>query len=94
MRNVNFLVSLIVMFLSGEGCRLKQPDTFLIEYHTSEIQIDGDIDGMEWSRSTTLTDLYSPWAPAERDSTIFRCFFSQKYFNFCFEVIDRTLTVL
>jgi hypothetical protein len=94
MRNVNFLVSLIVMFLSGEGCRLKQPDTFLNEYHTSEIQIDGDIDGMEWSRSTTLTDLYSPWAPAERDSTIFRCFFSQKYFNFCFEVIDRTLTVL
>lgn len=94
MRNINFLVSLIVMFLLDEGCRLKQPNTLLIENHTSEIQIDGNIGEMEWICSTTLTDLHSPWTPAERDSTIFRCFFSQKYFNFCFEVIDRTPTIL
>ncbi len=94
MRNIIFLVSLIAVFLLCEGCRPKQPDTLLIENHTSEIQIDGNIDGMEWIRSTTLTDLYSPWAQSEQDSTIFRCFSSQKYFNFCFEVIDRTLTIL
>ena len=94
MRNIIFLVSLIAVFLLCEGCRLKQPDTLLIENHTSEIQIDGNIDGMEWIRSTTLTDLYSPWAQSEQDSTIFRCFSSQKYFNFCFEIIDRALTIL
>ena len=37
---------------------------------------------------------HSPWAQSEQDSTIFRCFSSQKYFNFCFEIIDRALTIL
>jgi hypothetical protein len=55
--------------------------------------LDGNIGKEEWNGVTTITNLRSPWKPAERDSTIFRCYSSHKYFNFCFEVIDRNMTV-
>src|SRR5690554_1057501 len=94
MQNINFFATLFVVASLGHGCRYEQPYTFLIEHHKSEIHLDGNIGEIEWSRATNISSLYSPWGPTERDSTIFRCFFSQNYFNFCFEVIDRTITTL
>ncbi|SFS93934.1 Carbohydrate family 9 binding domain-like [Porphyromonadaceae bacterium NLAE-zl-C104] len=94
MRVIYFLTSLFVLLLMGQGCQRSQPDILLIGYLTSEIHIDGNIGEMEWNNATTITNLQSPWIPAEQDSTIFRCFCSPKFFNFCFEVIDRSLIIL
>lgn len=94
MRGIYFFISLFVAFLMGQGCRHSQPNIFLINHLTSEIHLDGNIGEMEWNNATTITSLQSPWVPAEQDSTIFRCFCSPKYFNFCFEVIDRSLIIL
>lgn len=94
MRGIYFLVSLFITFLMGQGCRHTQPDIFLIDHFTSEIQLDGDIGETVWNDATTITNLHSPWVPATIDSTIFRCFCSPKYFNFCFEVIDRSPIIL
>ncbi len=93
-RVIYFLISLFILFLMGQVCRPLHPDTFLINHLTSEIHLDGNIGEMEWNNATTITSLQSPWMPAEQDSTIFRCFCSTKYFNFCFEVIDRSLIIL
>lgn len=87
-------MSLLVTFLMGQGCQQVAPNTLLIHRNTSEIDLDGNIKETEWNDATTITNLHSPWVSSARDSTIFHCFCSPKYFNFCFEVIDRNLIIL
>ena len=95
MYNIKVLVILLVVFFLGHGCLQEKANTaFLIESHTPEIQLDGIIEESEWSVASILTNLHSPWVPEKLDSTIFRCYISENYFNFCFEVVDRTITVL
>ena len=94
MRGIYCIVSLFVTFLIGQGCRHTQPDILLVDRYTSEIDLDGDIGEMAWNNATTVTGFISPWKPATQDSTIFRCFCSPDHFNFCFEVVDRSLTIL
>ena len=92
MYNIKVLVILLVVFFLGHGCLQEKANTaFLIESHTPEIQLDGIIEESEWSVASILTNLHSPWVPEKLDSTIFRCYISENYFNFCFEVVDRTI---
>ena len=94
MQNIYFFVCLFVILFGLRECRHVQSNIFLINQHSSEIHLDGDVEEIEWEGATSITNFHSPWVPTERDSTIFRCFCSQGYFNFCFEVIDRSLKIL
>lgn len=94
MRDIYCIVSLFVTFLIGQGCQHTEPDILFINRSPSEIILDGDIGEMAWNNATTVTGLISPWKPATQDSTIFRCFCSPDHFNFCFEVVDKSLTIL
>lgn len=93
MRNIYSIVILFITFLIVQGCRHTEPDILLINRSPSEIILDGDIGEMAWNNATTVTGFISPWKPATQDSTIFRCFCSPDHFNFCFEVVDRSLTI-
>lgn len=94
MYKINLFVILLVVFILGLGCMPEKQNTFLIERHTSEIYVDGIIGESEWSIASIIKNLHSPWETENIDSTVFRCFISQNYFNFCFEVIDRTIFVM
>jgi|BioPla2DNA2_1021312.scaffolds.fasta_scaffold91432_1 hypothetical protein len=67
-----------------------EPEVHLINYRTSEINPDGTIEELAWEEATTITHLHAPWTPEERNSTAFRCFISPGYFNFAFEVINKS----
>lgn len=94
MRGINSIICIIATLLIIQGCRHTESDILLINSSSSEIIVDGDIGEIAWHDATTITGLISPWVPVAEDSTIFRCFCSPDYFNFCFEVIDRTLIIL
>lgn len=94
MRKIFFSAILTVAFSINQGCLHQKQDILLIKSLNSEIQLDGNIGELEWDHATTITNFCSPWVSTEEDKTIFRCFCSVKYFNFCFEVVDNIITVL
>lgn len=94
MKNFYFYACVCVVLLGVQGCRHTESNIFLINHYASEIHVDGNIRETEWDNATAISNLQSPWAPTELDSSIFRCFSTQEYFNFCFEVIDRSLTIV
>lgn len=66
-------------------------DIFNIEFKKTSIQLDGVINEVEWKNSSIINNLKSPWNIYENDRTEFRCFFSDKFFNFSFKVLDNEL---
>lgn len=69
-------------------------DVFYIVYQSLEIRLDGIIDSTEWDEATVISSLKSPWAFDRKNHTVFRCFFSDHYFNFSFNVIDKDIKVI
>lgn len=66
-------------------------DIFKIGFKKTDIQLDGVIKEEEWRNSSIINKLKSPWNINENDRTEFRCFFSEKFFNFSFKVFDSEL---
>ena len=66
-------------------------DIFNIEFKKTNIQLDGAINEEEWKNSSIINKLKSPWNIYKNDNTEFRCFFSDKFFNFSFKVFDNEL---
>ena len=69
-------------------------DIFYIIYQALDINLDGIIDSKKWKGATVIKNLRSPWASGKKDYTVFRCYFSDCYFNFSFDVIDNDIKVI
>lgn len=94
MKYVFFLISLFILFQSKHKPSSDPQNTILIEHNNSEIRVDGNIEEPVWDNATTVVNLFAPWDKSAVDSTIFRCFFSTEYFNFCYEVFDESVVLL
>jgi chondroitin AC lyase len=57
-----------------------------------QIIIDGIVEDDEWPDGQKV-ELITPWDDSEEEATIFKCCYTDLYFNFAFNVIDSTLTV-
>ena len=86
-------MTLFLLFIVGTGCGGKESDICLIASRADEIVLDGDINEAEWEGATVISGLVSPWVVTAEDSTLFRCYCSPKYFNFCYKVIDKSITL-
>ena len=72
--------------------KLSTPSIFNIVSLKSDIDVDGILDRKEWALADSITGLYSPWHKPDSDKTTFKSFYSENYFNFCFNVLDKTIT--
>jgi len=90
---MNKLIATLLLFVtfSMDGYSLNPLKTFFTHAESKDIFVDGVIDCAEWGAIDSVVGLCSPWVPVGKDNTVFKCFCSEAYFNFCFNVDEKTI---
>jgi len=63
-----------------------------VKFINRDITVDGNLEKKEWAAVDSIKGFVAPWSPVGKDNTVFRCFCSGSWFNFCFTVTDKTMT--
>jgi len=74
------------------GQELSRPDSLDAKKINKDIFVDGILEKKEWASTDSIEGFSAPWSPVGNDHTVFKCFYSDRYFCFCFIVTDNTIT--
>ena len=82
------LVSNIWAVVSGQEI----PKSITIPKINRDIVVDGRSEKNEWASIDSIAGFSCPWTSTGPDQTVFKSFCSEKYFNFYFNVVDKSVT--
>lgn len=90
---MNRFIATLLLFLTFvmNGYSLDPSKTILTHPKSKDILVDGVLDCAEWGATDSVVGFCSPWIPIGKDNTVFKCFCSEAYFNFCFDVGDKNI---
>lgn len=91
MNRVFFLIIFIVNIWISVG---RQDHSKSITFYKMNrgIVVDGILDKNEWFSIDSIAGLSAPWSSIGHDQTVFKSFYSDSCLNFCFDVLDKTVT--